>query len=64
VLSSCDLIELYHRILLALEAKQMTSATFADIGKAFVTVWVKTLVYKLGKYGIKAAPYLHKKVKK
>jgi hypothetical protein len=46
-------IELYHTILLALEAKQVTSVTFADISKAFDTVWVKTLLYKLGKYGIK-----------
>jgi hypothetical protein len=27
--------------------------TFADISKAFDTVWVKALLYKLGKYGIK-----------
>jgi hypothetical protein len=40
-------------ILLALEAKQVTSVTFADISKAFDTVWVKALLYKLGKYGIK-----------
>ena len=29
------------------------SVTFADISKAFDTVWVKALLYKLGKYGIK-----------
>ena len=51
--TSHQLIELYHRILLALEAKQVTSVTFADISKAFDTVWVKVLLYKLGKYGIK-----------
>jgi hypothetical protein len=44
--TSHQLIELYHRILLALEAKQVTSITFD-------TVWVKALLYKLGKYGIK-----------
>jgi hypothetical protein len=44
---------LYHTILLALEAKQVTSVTFADISQAFDTAWVKALVYKLGKYGIK-----------
>ena len=27
--------------------------TFADISKAFDTVWVKALLYKLGNYGIK-----------
>jgi hypothetical protein len=31
----------------------VTSITFADISKAFDTVWVKALLYKLGKYGIK-----------
>jgi hypothetical protein len=51
--TSHQLIELYHTILLALEAKQVTSVTFADISKAFDTVWVKTLLYKLDKYGIK-----------
>ena len=51
--TSHQLIELYHRILLALEAKQVTSVTFTDISKAFDTVWVKALLYKLGKYGIK-----------
>jgi hypothetical protein len=34
---------LHHRILLALEAKQVASVTFADISKAFDTVWVKAL---------------------
>jgi hypothetical protein len=47
--TSHQLIELYHTILLALEAKQVTSVTFADISKAFDTVWVKALLYKLGK---------------
>jgi hypothetical protein len=46
-------IELYHRILLALETKQVTSVTFADISKAFDIVWVKALLHKLGKYDIK-----------
>jgi hypothetical protein len=42
--TSHQLIELYHRILLALEAKQVTSVTFADISKAFDTVRVKALL--------------------
>jgi hypothetical protein len=43
--TSHQLIELYHIILLALEAKQVNSVTFADISKAFDTVWVKSLSY-------------------
>jgi hypothetical protein len=33
--------------------KQITSITFADISKAFDTVWIKALILKLEKYGIK-----------
>jgi hypothetical protein len=55
-LSGCStthqLVELYHRILLALDSKQFRSATFADISKAFDTVWIKGLLLKLEKYGI------------
>ena len=51
--TSHQLIELYHRILLALEAKQVASDIYSDISKAFDTVWVSALLYKLGKYGIK-----------
>jgi hypothetical protein len=47
-----QLVELYHRILLALDSKQFRSATFADISKAFDTVWIKGLLLKLEKYGI------------
>jgi hypothetical protein len=42
-----QLVELYHRILLALDSKQFTSVTFADINKAFDTVWIKGLLLKL-----------------
>ena len=47
-----QLVELYHRILLALESRQFTSVTFADISKAFDTVWIKGFLLKLEKYGI------------
>jgi hypothetical protein len=36
-----------------LDKKQITSITFADISKAFDTVWIKVLKLKLEKYGIK-----------
>jgi hypothetical protein len=48
-----QLIELYDNVLLALDKKQITSITFADISKAFDTVWIKALILKLEKYGIK-----------
>jgi hypothetical protein len=48
-----QLIELYDNILLALDKKQITSITFADISKAFDTVWIKTLILKLEKCDIK-----------
>ncbi|KAK6183707.1 hypothetical protein SNE40_011134 [Patella caerulea] len=48
-----QLIELYHEILCALEKKQKASMTYADISKAFDTVWIKGLLLKLERYGIK-----------
>ena len=47
-----QLVELYHRILLALDSKQFTSVTFPDISKAFETVWIKGFLLKLERYGI------------
>ena len=43
--TSHQLIELYHTILLALEAKQVTSVTFADISKAFDKVELFRTIY-------------------
>jgi hypothetical protein len=42
-----QLIKLNDNILLALDNKQITSITFADISKAFDTVWIKALILKL-----------------
>ena len=39
-----QLIELYDNILPALDEKQLTSITVADISKAFDTVWIKALI--------------------
>ena len=48
-----QLIELYDNISLALDKKQITSITFADISKAFDIVWIKAFILKLENYGIK-----------
>ena len=45
--TSHQLIELYNKILLALNNRQITSITFTDISKAFDTVWIQALLYKL-----------------
>jgi hypothetical protein len=47
-----QLVELYHIVLLALDSKQFTSVTFANIRKSVNTVWMKGLLLKLEKYGI------------
>jgi hypothetical protein len=47
-----QLVELYHIVLLALDSKQFTSVTFANIRKSVDTVWIKGLLLKLDKYGI------------
>jgi hypothetical protein len=40
-------------ILLALDNKEMTSITFADVSKAFDRVWIRGLILKLERYGVK-----------
>jgi hypothetical protein len=39
--------------LLALDNKEMTSITFADVSKAFDRVWIRGLILKLERYGVK-----------
>jgi hypothetical protein len=48
-----QLVELYHNILLALDNKEMTSITFADVSKAFDRVWIRGLILMLEIYGVK-----------
>jgi hypothetical protein len=48
-----QLIELYHEILLALDNSQLTSVTLCDISRAFDRVWIRGLLLKLKRYGIK-----------
>ena len=47
------LIELYHEILLTLDNSLLTSVTFCDISRAFDRVWIRGLILKLKRYGIK-----------
>jgi hypothetical protein len=48
-----QLLELYHNILLALDNKEMTRITFSDVSKAFDRVWIRGLILKLERYGVK-----------
>jgi hypothetical protein len=43
-------VELYHNILLALDNKEITSITFADVSKAFDRVWIRGFILKLERY--------------
>ena len=48
-----QLIELYHEVLPALDNSLLTSVTFCDISRAFDRVWIRGLILKLKRYGIK-----------
>ncbi|KAK3090482.1 hypothetical protein FSP39_012209 [Pinctada imbricata] len=48
-----QLIEIYHQICLAIDNRDFSCFTFCDISKAFDRVWIKGLIHKLDKYGIK-----------
>ena len=50
--TSHQLIELHHKICIALENGQITVAVFCDISKAFDLLWHKGLIEKLKSYGI------------
>jgi hypothetical protein len=50
--TSHQLIELYHKICIALENGPITVAVFYDISKAFDRLWHKGLIEKLKSYGI------------
>jgi hypothetical protein len=50
--TSHQLIELYHKIYIALENGQITVAVFCDISKALDRLWHKGLIEKLKSYGI------------
>ena len=47
-----QLIELYHKICIALENGQITVAVFCDISKGFDRLWHKGLIEKFKSYGI------------
>lgn len=48
-----QLVEIYHKICLALEDRKHICLVFCDISKAFDRVWLKGLVCKLKAYGIR-----------
>jgi hypothetical protein len=48
-----QLIELYHEVLPALDNSLLTSVTFCDISRGFDRVWIRRLIFKLKRYGIK-----------
>jgi hypothetical protein len=57
-----QLIELDDNILLALDKKQITSITFANISKVFDTVWIKAPILQLEKCDIKGFQSVHQYV--
>ena len=51
--TSNQLVEIYHCIMTAFENQTPLSLTFCDVRKAFDRVWIRGLIYKLEKYGMR-----------
>ena len=51
--TSHQLVEIYHCILTAFENQTPLTLTFCDVSKAFDRVWIRGLIYKLEKYGVR-----------
>jgi sarcosine oxidase/L-pipecolate oxidase len=51
--TSNQLVEIYHCIVTAFENQTPLSLTFCDVSKAFDLVWIRGLLYKLEKYGMR-----------
>jgi hypothetical protein len=51
--TSHQLVEIYHCIMTAFENQTPLSLTFCDVNKAFDRVWIRGLIYKLEKYGMR-----------
>ena len=51
--TSHQLVEIYHCIMTAFENQTPLSLTLCDVSKAFDHVWIRGLIYKLEKYGMR-----------
>ena len=51
--TSHQLVEIYHCILTAFENQTSLTLKVCDVRKAFDRVWIRGLIYKLEKYGVR-----------
>ena len=51
--TSHQLVEIYHCIMTAFENQTPLTLTFCDVSKAFDRAWIRGLIYKLEKYGVR-----------
>ena len=51
--TSHQLVEIYHCMLSAFENQTPLTLKFCDVRKAFDRVWIRGLIYKLEKYGVR-----------